>query len=342
MNQAIIHQLSGFYGWTEPEITVLHSGLINHTCKVTVAGKSMILQRVNTAIFNEPELIDENLRKLSTYFAAQHSLYLFTSPVAGVSGETLCKLGDAYYRCFEFVSGSYTILTVQSRKQAFEAAQQFGRFTALLNRFDAGKLHLTLPDFHNLRLRYHQFQEALIKGDSDRITETKSLSDFLQSQQQIAERYDAFLANPDARIRVTHHDTKISNVLFDSEERGICVIDLDTVMPGYFLSDVGDMMRTYTCPVSEEEADLDKIIVRPKYIESIHAGYGSSMGEELTTFEQDHFLFAGEVLIYMQALRFLTDYLNQDKYYGSKYPGHNRVRAANQARLLIAYQEAIR
>ena len=141
--------------------------------------------------------------------------------------------------------------------------------------------------------------------------------------------------------RVTHHDTKISNVLFDGQDKGICVIDLDTVMPGYFLSDVGDMFRTYSCPVSEEEKNLYLVMVRKDFMQAIEKGYLSAMTDELSQFEKDHLYFGGEMLIYMQAIRFISDYLNNDIYYGSRYPGHNLVRTQNQVRLLEEFQKAI-
>ena len=135
-------------------------------------------------------------------------------------------------------------------------------------------------------------------------------------------------------MRVTHHDTKISNVLFDSNDKGICVIDLDTVMPGYFISDVGDMMRTYLSPVTEEEQDFTKVDVRLEIYEAIVQGYLNSMKNELTEEEKKHFFYAGSFMIYMQALRFITDYLNNDIYYSADYPAHNYTRAANQVILL--------
>jgi hypothetical protein len=128
-------------------------------------------------------------------------------------------------------------------------------------------------------------------------------------------------------------------VLFDDEGNGICVIDLDTTMPGYFISDVGDMMRTYLSPCSEEERDFNKIKVRDEYFDAIARGYLNEMSEELTSAEIDHFVYAGEFIIYMQAVRFLTDFFNDDVYYGSRYEGHNFVRAGNQIILLKCYQQ---
>ena len=123
-------------------------------------------------------------------------------------------------------------------------------------------------------------------------------------------------------------------MLFNEEDKGLCVIDLDTVMPGHFISDAGDMIRTYLSPVSEEEKDFSKIEIRENYFVSIFKGYMSEMSEELTVGEKNHFIYAGKFMIYMQAIRFLTDHLNNDIYYGAKYENQNFVRAGNQSTLL--------
>jgi thiamine kinase-like enzyme len=136
---------------------------------------------------------------------------------------------------------------------------------------------------------------------------------------------------------VIHHDTKISNVLFDDEQNGLCVIDLDTVMPGYYLSDVGDMLRTYLSPANEEETNLFKVYIREDIFSAIYRGYMSEMGDVLSEAEKRNFIFSGKMMIYMQAIRFLADFLNNDVYYGAKYPGHNLTRAKNQFKLLKEY-----
>jgi Phosphotransferase enzyme family len=341
MDKNIADKIKLFYGWRDCKMTAFGTGLINHTWKAGANNETFILQKINTAIFKNPEWIDDNISSLAKYFKEHHSGYLFVSPIEGLNKETLIKIEDDYYRCFPFVEKSHTIDVVQNTQQAYEAAKQFGKFTALLNEFDAKKLHITLNDFHHLGLRFNQFNEALQNGNLKRIEETKDDILFLQSKNEIVIKWENFILNKEAKQRVTHHDTKISNVLFNENDKGICVIDLDTIMPGYFISDVGDMMRTYVCPVSEEETNLDKIIIRKDYVQAIYDGYFSEMKKELSAFEQDHFYFSGEFMIYMQALRFLTDYLNNDVYYGRKYEKHNLVRARNQIMLLKQYQLSI-
>ena len=172
------------------------------------------------------------------------------------------------------------------------------------------------------------------------MNESANLISQLKDWSDIVTEYEKIKMLSDFKLRFTHHDSKINNVLFDKDNNGLCVIDLDTVMPGYFISDVGDMMRTYISPVSEEEKDFSKIVIRKEYYNAIVDGYMSEMKDELTEVEKKHFFYAGKFSIYMQALRFLTDYLNDDKYYGSAYPGQNLIRASNQIVLLQKFMGA--
>lgn len=332
-----MHTILNAYGLDEGTANVkpFGTGLINHTWLVNAGDNNFILQRINHNIFKAPELIAENLRMIGNYLSLHHPSYLFVMPVKTMADEDMLHLpGSGYYRSFNFVKGSHSIDVVNSAGQAFEAAAQFGRFTKLLADFPARTLNTTLPDFHNLSLRYAQFEDALLNGDAERIAEAEQLIEYLQQQKNIAHTFEEICNSGEFKQRVTHHDTKISNVLFDQQDKGLCVIDLDTVMPGYFISDVGDMMRTYLSPVNEEEKDLDKIHIRTDYFKAIKAGYLSEMDGELTDTEKKYFVYAGKFMIYMQALRFVTDHLNNDKYYGAAYDGHNFVRANNQAVLL--------
>ncbi len=311
------------------------SGLINRTWKITTAEGVYILQRVNDLVFKEPEDIAYNINLAASYLQQHHPEYKFVAPVVSNDGATLVYVKDeGFFRMFPFVEGSFSKDVVETAEQAFEAAEQFGRFTKLLSGLDIHQLRMTIPSFHDLTLRYQQFMMALEQGNKQRIKECDSLIKKLVQYSTIAEEYKRITENPEFKLRVTHHDTKISNVLFDAHAKGLCVIDLDTVMPGYFISDVGDMMRTYLSPVSEEEQDYNKIEVREDFYKAIVRGYYNEMQHELTDTEKNAFFYAGEFMIYMQAIRFLTDHLNDDVYYSAKYPGHNYNRAMNQAILL--------
>jgi Ser/Thr protein kinase RdoA (MazF antagonist) len=334
-------QVLAAYGFHEKQIKVdaFGSGLINHTWRIESDGQAYILQRINQAVFKHPPDIDSNISLVADYLQQHHPGYFFVAPAKTPDGRRMVHVQEGYYRLFPFVSGSHSVDVVETPQQAYEAASQFGKFTMLLSPMDAGKLKYTIPRFHDLSLRYSQFMDALKQGNMQRIAECESLIKKLESHKYLLSTFENIAGNNNWRVRVTHHDTKISNVLFDEADKGICVIDLDTLMPGYFISDVGDMMRTYLSPVSEEEKDLDKISVRESFYYAIVAGYFEEMKEALTDTEKKHFFFAGKFMIYMQALRFLTDHLNNDIYYGAAYPGHNFVRANNQLTLLERLSE---
>lgn len=331
------------YNLNESNSTVetFGSGLINNTWKVSAWDKHYILQRINTDVFKEPEAIAENISLIASYLKKNYPAYPFIAPIVSMEGKELITVPDnGCFRMFPFVEGSCSFDVVETPELAFEAAVQFGRFTKLLSGINICKLRITIPQFHDLGFRNKQFLQALATGNRDRIAEANECIGILKSNADIITGYEQIRHNPEFKIRVTHHDTKISNVLFDSNNKGLCVIDLDTVMPGYFFSDVGDMIRTYLSPVSEEEKDFGKIVIRKEYYKAIVHGYLGEMKDELTETEKQYFFYAGKFSIYMQALRFLTDYLNNDKYYGAAYPDHNLVRAANQIVLLQKLIEA--
>jgi Ser/Thr protein kinase RdoA (MazF antagonist) len=330
------------YGLVEEVSTVepFGNGIINTTWKVTTPEHQYILQRINHQVFKKPESIAHNIRLIADYLHTHSPEYLFVAPVFAAGGEEVIYLEEeGFFRLFPFVAGSHSKDVVESPQEACEAAREFGRFTRLLSGFDSSRLQTTIPDFHNLSLRYQQFLQALEHGNPQRIQEAAPEIKILKELASIAATYEQIRTNPEFKLRVTHHDTKISNVLFNTRGEGLCVIDLDTVMPGYFISDVGDMMRTYLSPVSEEEKDLSKIEVRPDFYRAIVQGYYQEMQEELTDTEKQYFFYAGEFMIYMQALRFLTDHLNNDAYYGARYEGHNYRRARNQIVLLQRLKE---
>lgn len=327
------------YGLTGPGtvIKAFGTGLINHTWTVEQPGKKYILQRINTNVFTDPEAIADNISRIAAYLAEHAPDYFFVAPVVACNGKQLITIEEnngGSFRLFPFVPGSHSKAVATSADQAFEAARQFGRFTRLLSGFDARSLHTTIPGFHDLSLRYRQFLQALETGNANRIRESTQLIAYLKEQSFLVDRFVAIQQDASFRIRVTHHDTKISNVLFNDADKALCVIDLDTVMPGYFISDVGDMMRTYLPTVSEEEKDFSRIDVREDMYHAIVEGYQQEMGEELSSQEQQAFFYAGQFMIYMQALRFLADHINNDVYYGASYPDQNFVRAGNQLALL--------
>ena len=343
----MLGSIAKLYGLPENECSLKRfgNGLINRTWIFECGGEKFILQKINDTIFTSPFFIAENIHHLNVFFKTYYPDYLFVNPVTALQNEEMVIIEEeGYFRMFPFVKGSLTFDTANNVEIAYEGAKQFGKFTKLLAAFDTKQLHTTLTDFHNLDLRYNQFELAVQLGNKSRIQECKSSIDFIKEQKYIVDIFNSIQTNLNFKKRVIHHDTKISNVLFDKDGKGLCVIDLDTVMPGYFISDAGDMIRTYLSPVSEEESDFYKIEIREDYFQAIMDGYLGEMKDELSGEEKKYFVYAGKFMIYMQAIRFLTDYINNDIYYGAKYEGHNLMRGNNQLELLkklIAKEEIL-
>ncbi len=242
----------------ESTIEPLAGGLINATYKIkSPQADEYILQKINDKIFIDPFLIEENIQLISANLNTHYPEYLFTAPLSLPNGKQMLHMkNNGYYRMFSYVKNSITHNVLTSPQQAFEAAAAFGKFTKLLAAFDVKQLQNTIPDFHNLTLRYSQFENSLQKGNKERIKCSKHEIDYLLQQKYILEKFEEIVLNKNFKLRVTHHDTKISNVLYNKSDEALCIIDLDTVMPGYFISDVGDMIRTYVCPLTKKKQML--------------------------------------------------------------------------------------
>jgi hypothetical protein len=334
--------LSG-YGLDEDNCSIIPygNGLINQTWKIACNKKEWILQKINHQVFRQPLKIMDNYNLLSDYFKTNHPDYLFVAPVNTINGRNYISDGENnFYRLFPFIKNSYSCNTVSDPSLAQEASRQFGKFTRLLSAFDPSQLQITLPDFHNLTLRYRQFESALQNGNKMRMSASADCISYLIYQKEIVEIFERIKNNSSIKKRVIHHDAKINNVLFDRKnDKGLCVIDLDTVMGGYYISDVGDMLRTYLSPAGEEDTAFDAIDVREEYFQEVVKGYLGEMNTELSQEEKGFFVYAGKFAIYMQALRFLTDFLNDDPYYLTVYPDQNLFRANNQIVLLKRFIE---
>lgn len=344
MSSAKIHtfspdQIVSHYGIRCRAASPIGSGLIHQTWKITADRQNFILQKINTGVFRQPEDVDFNINLIAQYLADRHPEYRFMRPLPVKSGTTLLHLPEAgWFRLFPFVEGSFTYEVVPSETLARQAAFGFGTFTSKLSGFDATQLKITIPAFHDLSARYRAFEQAVFEGNPARIKKSEPLIKRLVAQADLVAAYEAARVNPAFKTRVTHHDTKISNILFDENGKSLCVIDLDTVMPGYFFSDAGDMMRTFLSAANEEEQDFSKISARRSFYHAIKDGYTEGMQGGLSQEELGSFRFAGSFMTFMQAVRFLTDYLNNDPYYGAEYPDHNLIRAGNQAALLEKIQ----
>ncbi|KLT66088.1 phosphotransferase enzyme family protein [Pedobacter sp. BMA] len=327
------------YGFNNEDLDIIQigTGLINRTYLLSqgISKKKYILQNINTLVFKNPQAIADNLRLIADYLLTAYPDYLFIKPIPILNGEEMFFFQNEYWRMLPYVQETVSLDVLTEPQQAYEAAKQFGKLSRLLDQFDASKLEPTIEGFHDLGLRYEQFQTALNTSSESLKQQAQNEIDDAITHRYILDYFQSYILRSDFPDRVMHHDTKISNVLLNAQtNEGICVIDLDTIMPGKFISDLGDMMRTYLCAFSENETDLNKIKIRLPYFEATIEGYLSEMKHILTPTEKELILFSGKYIIYMQALRFLTDFLNGDKYYPTTYLIQNLDRAKNQFRLL--------
>lgn len=321
------------------DIRPFGTGLIHRTYVVAKNNQPVyILQALNHHVFKNPDAIAANISEMGNYLRQNHPNEVFPGFISTLNGEFYHYDNHQPYRLSSFIKGSHTIDTCTNPEQAYEAAFQFGKFTSLFSNLNMNHLQETISQFHDLAFRWKQFEDCLEKGNHERIIISKNEINFIRQNKFIVDKYSTLISDNSLQLRVTHHDTKISNVLFDDQNKGICVIDLDTTMPGYFMSDVGDMFRTYLSEANEEEQDIEKVIARKSYYNAIIDGYSTAMSGLLLDKEKEFLQFSGECMIYMQSLRFLTDFINNDIYYGAKYELHNFNRAKNQLKLLKEFQ----
>jgi thiamine kinase-like enzyme len=313
------------------------SGFIHNTYKLA-GEKCYILQRININVFRKPELIASNLRVAADYLTKNFPDYLFISLLkSGTAGEMVYDAEGFPWRIFPYIDNTFTVDKVSTEIEAFNAAAEFGRLTRVLDKVDTNLFNPTIDRFHDLVWRYEQFQMAVANPFKNRLSEAKHEIEQAKSLVYLVEEYAALVQSKKLRLRITHNDTKINNVLFDSKSGNtVCAIDLDTLMPGYFIYDLGDMIRTFVSPVDEEERDLAKVYVRKNIYDAVKSGYLSQMGQVLSDDEKAAIPFSGMMMTYIMALRMLTDFINGDIYYQIRYADQNIVRARNQFKLLAA------
>ena len=330
-------------------VTPVTDGLINHTYKVIVKsnGFKFLLQQINGDVFPEPEKVQANYIKIWEYLyhegARKNIPYPVTvpEPLHFLDDDFLfCDSNNRCWRQFEFIDGSGTFQNATNSSQAKKVAQTFACITASFEFYDPDKLQLTIPGFHDLSLRYAQFKQSLHSHNYERLLRAAPLIEALKKRERYASFYEIMIESPAFEKRVMHHDAKISNILFDEETgKVICPVDFDTCMPGYFFSDLGDMIRSMAASEGESSINYQEIDIRKDLYEAIVEGYMEVINELLTDSEKKYIHYSGLIMIYMQAVRFLSDYLNGDVYYKTTHPEQNFERALNQLTLLQRLEE---
>ena len=325
----------------------LRNGHINTTyraCYRTEDGhkERYILQRINEYVFKDPAQVMRNVEKVTRHItwkllrrrrdAAGQTLNLF--PARGGRNYIVLPEEGGMWRCYNNIEGTHTYDVVENTRQAYQAGFAFGSFQDLICDMNPEDIRESIPDFHNTPKRYADLlrsAEADVKG---RAATCQAELELLKSWENRYSRITDMLASGEIPTRITHNDTKINNVMLDEEtDDAVCVIDLDTVMPGSVLYDFGDMVRTATCMAQEDEEDLSKVKMEMPFFESLAEGYLDAAHGFLTQKEVEFLPFSGWLITTEIGIRFLTDYLDGDLYFRTSKPEHNLIRARNQFKL---------
>jgi Ser/Thr protein kinase RdoA (MazF antagonist) len=335
--QDLIPEIIEHYGLfiRDYSIEPIGSGHIHYTFKLN-GKKSYILQRVNKNVFKQPEIIASNLRVAADYVKNKFPDYRFLAALKTSDQKEMVYDKEGFpWRLFPYLENTFTIDRVTTEDQARSAAAEFARLTKYLEGIDTRLLKPTIDRFHDLSWRYEQFETALRNADDKRLKQADDAIAQSKSFSHLTVEYNKLIQSGGLKLRITHNDTKINNILFDrTTGKAVCAIDLDTLMPGYFIYDLGDMIRTFVSPFDEEERDTSKVTIRKNIYHALTDGYLSQMNNDLSSEEKAAIPFSGRMMTYIMALRMLTDFLNGDVYYHTTYPGQNLVRANNQLKLL--------
>lgn len=301
-----------------------------------------LLQRINHSIFKDVPALMDNVKKVTTHLRKKLASIPGSDPDKQVltilelkNGELFFKDTDGnYWRVYLYLQNTNSYDLVEKEVQAFEGGKAFGKFQALLSDLDATQLTETIPDFHNIEMRLTRFYKAWSTNIADRRDEVTTETEFINKRVDSMKSILNLGKEGHLPLRITHNDTKFNNVLLDADDKAQCVIDLDTVMPGYVAYDFGDAIRTIINSASEDEKELSKIKLNIPLFEAYTRGYLSEADKFLSSTEVDSLMMGVLLIPYMQAVRFLTDYLEGDVYYKTNFEGHNLQRTRAQIQLL--------
>ncbi|MBO4996184.1 MAG: aminoglycoside phosphotransferase family protein [Muribaculaceae bacterium] len=328
---------------TVAEVKPLGNGLINDTYIVKTADDATpdyVLQRINHHIFTDVDTLQHNIEAVTTHIRRKleetgaddidRKVLTFVKTTDGT--KTYYFDGDSYWRVMVFIPRAHTFEAVNPESSR-NAGKAFGNFQAMLVDLDED-LKESIPDFHNMAFRIKQLHDAVDADAAGRVAEVKPLLDELESRAEEMCKAERLHREGKLPKRICHCDTKVNNMMFDDNGEILCVIDLDTVMPSFIFSDYGDFLRTGANTLAEDDPNIDGVEFNMDIFKAFTEGYLSSAGKFLMPIEIENLPYAAALFPYMQAVRFLTDYINGDTYYKIKYPEHNLVRTRNQFKLL--------
>ncbi|MGN0574026.1 MAG: phosphotransferase enzyme family protein [Acutalibacteraceae bacterium] len=335
-------------------VTQLHDGHINNTyifefCEESGHENKYLVQELNTYVFKNPDLLMQNVvgvtkhmqnkviqnggdieRECLTVFFTKDDKPFYTD------SEGRC------WRCYNYVYNAHSCQKIENSEVFFNAAKAFGKFQGMLADYPIDSLYETIPNFHNTVSRFADFKAAVESNLSGRADEARSEIDFVLAREKDCRVLVDMLSEGKLPLRVTHNDTKLNNVMFDNEtNEGICVVDLDTVMPGLSLYDFGDSIRFGANTAAEDEKDVYKVSLSLELFEAYTLGYLSSAGESLTKDEINQLAYSSKLMTLECGMRFLGDFINGDVYFKTEYPEHNLVRCRTQFALVADIEKKL-
>jgi len=334
----------------------IRSGHINATFRATYelpdgSRNRYILQRINENVFKDPQAVMRNVECVT-----RHINWKVLRVKKDLGGQTLSlypgRGGRCWvegprggvWRCYNHIEGCRTYDIVENTRQASQAARAFGSFQDLVSDLPADEIEETIPNFHHTRGRFDRLMAVAAEDPSGRLAAAREEFDFVRGREGVVDCLLEMQAAGVIPTRITHNDTKINNVMIDEEtDEAVCVIDLDTVMPGLALYDFGDLVRSATSPAAEDERDLSKVAMQLPMFEALVEGYLDSAGSFLNDAEVERLAFSGKLITLEIGIRFLTDFLEGDVYFKTQHAGHNLDSCRTQLKLVerIEEQEAV-
>jgi hypothetical protein len=330
----------------------IHSGHINSTYRASYREKNgdqrrYIFQSINRNVFKDPYAVMSNVEKVTHHINSRvlrlkcdlggQTLNLFPARVGGYWIE---DDQGSLWRCYNHIEGCMTHDVVENTRQAYQAARAFGSFQDLVSDLDPASIIDTIPDFHHTPKRFARLMEVAAEDPLGRLDSVREEFEFIRSRESIVATLLDLAESGVIPMRVTHNDTKINNVMIDAaSDEAVCVIDLDTVMPGLVLYDFGDLVRSATSPAEEDETDLSKVEMRMPIFEALVNGYLDAAGDFITDAEVGFLAHSGKLMTLEVGIRFLTDFIEGDVYFKTHRPGHNLDRCRTQLRLVACIEE---
>jgi serine/threonine protein kinase len=324
------------------DITSFGEGMINNTYRVSLKNedKQYILQKINHNIFKDIVMLQNNIKRITDHIRKK----LSEKDEPDIDRKTLTLIpandgklyhfdGENFWRMMFLIPDSYTFEAV-TPEYSYSAGKAFGNFQFMLADLPGEPLGETIPNFHNMEFRLMQFREAVTNNTVGRLNEVSDLVAEIEKRSDEMCLCERLYREGKLPKRINHCDTKVNNILFDKDGKVLCVIDLDTAMPGFVMSDFGDFMRTAGNTGKEDDVDLDNVSFNMEIFKSYTKGYLESAKNFLSPIEIELLPFGAKLLTYMQLTRFLADYINGDTYYKINNPLHNLQRSKAQFKLL--------